>query len=111
MGTRLPSLSEVEDGCVANSGCGYDNERIWTSDTAPAWVDVNFVVSGLPSGESIKVCMKGSCLDIDADGAHSIYGLLLPDEDYQALVFTPDGVRSTFTNEYGKVSCSSEIDC
>jgi hypothetical protein len=112
MGTRLPTLSEVEDGCVANSGCGYDNERIWTSNTAPAWVDVSFVVSGLPSGESIKVCMKGSCLDIDSDGSvvsyHFIYALLLPGERYQALVFTPDGVRSTLMNEYGTVSCSDE---
>ena len=30
-GARLPTLVEVEDGCVANSGCGYDSVPIWTS--------------------------------------------------------------------------------
>merc|ERR1719242_2917762 len=31
---RLPTLKEAEDGCVANSGCGWDKVQIWTSSTA-----------------------------------------------------------------------------
>jgi len=33
-GARLPTLSEVENSCVINTGCGYDGEQIWTSDVA-----------------------------------------------------------------------------
>jgi len=30
-GARLPTLDEVERGCVPGSGCGFDNQYIWTS--------------------------------------------------------------------------------
>jgi hypothetical protein len=35
LGARLPTLKEAEDGCVANSGCGFDRQPIWTSDELP----------------------------------------------------------------------------
>merc|ERR1719189_3552826 len=30
-GGRLPTLEEVEDGCVAHDGCGFNFVQIWTS--------------------------------------------------------------------------------
>jgi hypothetical protein len=33
-GGRLPTLEEVEDGCVAHDGCGFNIVQIWTSTGA-----------------------------------------------------------------------------
>lgn len=45
VGARLPTLKEAEDGCIANSGCGFDRQQIWTSTSEVSIADQEFTYS------------------------------------------------------------------
>jgi hypothetical protein len=58
---RLPTLQEVEDLCVSGSGCGYDQENIWTSTEALMNLGGSGCTASSPCGEC-----QGDC-DSDSD--------------------------------------------
>ena len=57
MGARLCTKAEVEGGCVAGTGCSYDDELIWTSTSKWASLAMSVQSEHLLAGTSSARCL------------------------------------------------------
>ena len=46
LNVRLPTVSEIISGATVGTGCGYDNERIWTVDSPSFEGDSHYTIFG-----------------------------------------------------------------
>lgn len=45
-GARLPTIEEVQDNAMRGTGCGYDNQLIWTCDKSNSDATAHYVLPG-----------------------------------------------------------------